>query len=145
MTDEWSNRGASLLTNNFNNAPDWSENAISRDHLWRPTSSADDCYAEDSECTVTKQFFEIIFKWIHIAHLNYILNSTKQGRGQRFKCSACKIVAHSDCISNIKKNSQLACKPTFREQQDQNITHHHWVHRRSQKGNCKMCGKVISK
>lgn len=41
---------------------------------------------------------------------------------------------------------QFTCKPTFRDvgvrqYREQTITHHHWVHRRSEKGKCKACGK----
>lgn len=36
------------------NTPDWSENAVSGDHLWVPTSvSGDCCYVGDSDCTVS--------------------------------------------------------------------------------------------
>lgn len=55
MADEWSNRGALISKTLFKNLPDWSENAMSRNHLWRPTTSAEDCHAEYSECKVTKQ------------------------------------------------------------------------------------------
>lgn len=64
------------------------------------------------------------------------------------KCSACKIIAHANCISVLlDKGSQLACKPTFRDvgvrqYREQTRTHHHWVHRRTEKGKCKQCGKV---
>lgn len=42
---------------------------------------------------------------------------------------------------------QMACKPTFRDvgvrqYREQTTTHHHWVHRRTEKGKCKQCGKV---
>lgn len=45
------------------------------------------------------------------------------------------------------ERSQLACKPTFRDvgvrqYREQRTTHHHWVHRRTEKGKCKQCGKV---
>lgn len=73
-------------------------------------------------------------------------NSQKQG--PRMKCSACKIIAHANCISVlIDKGAQLACKPTFRDvgvrqYREQTRTHHHWIHRRTEKGKCKQCGKV---
>lgn len=36
------------------NTPDWSENAMSGDHLWVPTSvSGDCCYVGDNDCTVS--------------------------------------------------------------------------------------------
>ena len=45
------------------------------------------------------------------------------------------------------ERSQLACKPTFRDvgvrqYREQTRTHHHWIHRRTEKGKCKQCGKV---
>lgn len=67
------------------------------------------------------------------------------------KCSACKIIAHANCISVlIDKGAQLACKPTFRDvgvrqYREQTRTHHHWVHRRTEKGKCKQCGKVSTR
>lgn len=43
----------------------------------------------------------------------------------------------------------MACKPTFRDvgvrqYREQTTTHHHWVHRRTEKGKCKQCGKVCA-
>lgn len=63
------------------------------------------------------------------------------------KCSACKIIAHTSCIAIIMERSQMACKPTFRDvgvrqYREQTTTHHHWVHRRTEKGKCRQCGKV---
>lgn len=63
------------------------------------------------------------------------------------KCSACKINAHVGCISALMERQQLACKPTFRDvgvrqYREQTKTHHHWIHRRTEKGKCKQCGKV---
>ncbi|XP_026747256.1 eye-specific diacylglycerol kinase isoform X1 [Trichoplusia ni] len=100
--------------------PDWSDSAISGEHLWSPTSvSGDCCYVGDAEC---------------------------QKHGSRMKCSACKIVAHQACIDILMDRVQFTCKPTFRDvgvrqYREQTITHHHWVHRRSEKGKCKACGK----
>ncbi|XP_021191867.1 eye-specific diacylglycerol kinase isoform X3 [Helicoverpa armigera] len=102
--------------------PDWSDTAISGEHLWSPTSvSGDCCYVGDAEC---------------------------QKHGSRMKCSACKIVAHTACIDILMDRVQFTCKPTFRDvgvrqYREQTITHHHWVHRRSEKGKCKACGKSL--
>ncbi|EAA06452.5 AGAP000519-PA [Anopheles gambiae str. PEST] len=101
--------------------PDWSENAVSGDHLWVPTSvSGDCCCVGDNECTK---------------------------HGPRMKCAACKIIAHASCISVLMERSHLQCKPTFRDvgvrqYREQTKTTHHWVHRRTEKGKCKQCGKV---
>ncbi|XP_026765016.1 eye-specific diacylglycerol kinase isoform X2 [Galleria mellonella] len=100
--------------------PDWSDSAVGGEHLWSPTSvSGDCCYVGDAEC---------------------------QKHGSRMKCSACKIVAHTACIDILMDRVQFTCKPTFRDvgvrqYREQTITHHHWVHRRSEKGKCKACGK----
>ncbi|XP_034825506.1 eye-specific diacylglycerol kinase isoform X4 [Maniola hyperantus] len=100
--------------------PDWSDTAISGEHLWAPTSvSGDCCYVGDTEC---------------------------QKHGSRMKCSACKIVAHQACIDILIDRVQFSCKPTFRDvgvrqYREQTLTHHHWVHRRTEKGKCKACGK----
>lgn len=64
------------------------------------------------------------------------------------KCSACQLVAHQNCIPMVNEKSQLACKPTYRDvgirqYREQTTTHHHWVHRKLEKGKCKQCGKVI--
>lgn len=66
------------------------------------------------------------------------------------KCSACKIIAHTSCISIVMERPQMACKPTFRDvgvrqYREQTTTHHHWMHRRTEKGKCKQCGKVCLK
>ncbi|XP_062700197.1 eye-specific diacylglycerol kinase isoform X2 [Aedes albopictus] len=102
--------------------PDWSENAVSGDHLWVPTSvSGDCCYVGDNDCSK---------------------------HGPRMKCSACKIIAHASCISVLMERTQLQCKPTFRDvgvrqYREQTKTTHHWIHRRTEKGKCKQCGKSL--
>lgn len=63
------------------------------------------------------------------------------------KCSACQLIAHQNCIPLVNEKSQLACKPTYRDvgirqYREQTTTHHHWVHRKLEKGKCKQCGKV---
>ncbi|KAJ0179396.1 hypothetical protein K1T71_005108 [Dendrolimus kikuchii] len=107
-------------TRALRSTPDWGDAAVSGEHLWSPTSvSGDCCYVGDAEC---------------------------QKHGSRMKCSACKIVAHMACIDILMDRVQFTCKPTFRDvgvrqYREQTITHHHWVHRRSEKGKCKACGK----
>jgi diacylglycerol kinase (ATP) len=70
-----------------------------------------------------------------------------QKHGPRMKCSACKIIAHTSCINVLMERTKFYCKATFRDAgvrqyREQTCIHHHWVHRRSQKGKCKQCGKV---
>lgn len=46
--------GDSSGTRQIRNTPDWTENAVSGDHLWVPTSvSGDCCYIGDNDCTVS--------------------------------------------------------------------------------------------
>lgn len=101
-------------------APDWSEAAINGDHLWLPTSvSGDFCYVGDTDCTK---------------------------HGPRLKCSACNVVAHQSCVGQLVDKIKFTCKSTFRDvgvrqYREQTSIHHHWVHRRSEKGKCRQCGK----
>ena len=80
---------------------------------------------------------------------NLMYDSSFQKHGPRMKCSACKIIAHTSCISILMDRVKFSCKATFRDvgvrqYREQTCIHHHWVHRRSQKGKCKQCGKVGS-
>ncbi|XP_072155081.1 eye-specific diacylglycerol kinase isoform X5 [Bemisia tabaci] len=100
--------------------PDWGDTATNGEHLWVPTSASGDfCYVGEGDCTK---------------------------HGARMKCAACKIVAHANCINILMDRVHFTCKPTFRDvgvrqYREQTCIHHHWVHRRSQKGKCKQCGK----
>ncbi|XP_063233449.1 eye-specific diacylglycerol kinase isoform X2 [Bacillus rossius redtenbacheri] len=100
--------------------PDWSDAAVSGDHLWVPTSASGDlCYVGEQDCAK---------------------------HGPRMKCCACKIVAHAVCIGALHEKVRFQCKPTFRDvgvrqYREQTCIHHHWVHRRAQKGKCRQCGK----
>ncbi|XP_071452810.1 eye-specific diacylglycerol kinase isoform X2 [Hetaerina americana] len=102
------------------NTPDWGETAINGDHLWSPTSASGDlCYVGENDCSK---------------------------HGPRMKCAACKIIAHASCIGALMDRVKFTCKPSFRDvgvrqYREQTAIHHHWVHRRSQKGKCKQCGK----
>lgn len=108
------------VSNRIRSTPDWSDKAINGDHLWVQTSvSGDFCYAGETDCTK---------------------------HGSRVRCSSCKIVAHVGCISLIADKIKFTCKPTFRDvgvrqYREHTCIHHHWAHRRSQKGKCKQCGK----
>ncbi|CAL4063972.1 unnamed protein product, partial [Meganyctiphanes norvegica] len=99
---------------------DWAETAINGDHLWCPTSASGDfCYVGEENCCKS---------------------------GPRMKCSACKIIAHTGCIAALVEKVKFPCKPTFRDvgprqYRTETVTHHHWVHRRNQKGKCKNCSR----
>ncbi|XP_015119187.1 eye-specific diacylglycerol kinase [Diachasma alloeum] len=96
--------------------PDWGPDAVNGEHLWVPTAASGDfCYAND--CSK---------------------------HGPRLKCAACRVVAHALCAGNLN----FECKPSFRDvgvrqYREQASTHHHWVHRRSQKGKCANCSKAF--
>lgn len=67
-----------------------------------------------------------------------------QKHGPRVKCAACRVVAHLLCAGSLS----FECKSSFRDvgvrqYREQTSTHHHWVHRRSQKGKCANCGKAF--
>ncbi|XP_051159647.1 eye-specific diacylglycerol kinase isoform X1 [Leptopilina boulardi] len=94
--------------------PDWGSGAVNGEHLWVPTAASGDfCYVND--CSK---------------------------HGPRMKCAACRVVTHVLCFEHLN----FACKSSFRDvgvrqYREQTQTHHHWVHRRSQKGKCSNCGK----
>ncbi|KAH8408993.1 hypothetical protein KR009_004912, partial [Drosophila setifemur] len=99
--------------------PDWTENAVQGEHYWKPSSVSGDLCCLNEECIKS---------------------------GQRMKCSACQLIAHQNCIPFVNEKTQLACKPTYRDvgirqYREQTTTHHHWVHRKLEKGKCKQCGK----
>nr|CAD7426429.1 unnamed protein product [Timema monikensis] len=100
--------------------PDWSDSALNGEHLWVPTSASGDlCYVGEPDCSK---------------------------HGPRMKCSSCKIISHTSCISLLMDKVKFTCKPTFRDvgvrqYREQTCIHHHWVHRRTQKGRCKQCSK----
>ncbi|XP_017481656.1 PREDICTED: eye-specific diacylglycerol kinase [Rhagoletis zephyria] len=101
--------------------PDWTENAVQGEHFWKPTSVSGDLCCLNEECIKS---------------------------GQRMKCSACQLIAHQNCIPIVNEKTQLACKPTYRDvgvrqYREQSTTHHHWVHRKMEKGKCKQCGKAV--
>lgn len=79
--------------------------------------------------------------------LNFKLCFLFQKHGPRMKCSSCNVIAHQSCINVLVDKVKFTCKPTFRDvgirqYREQTTIQHHWVHRRSEKGKCKHCGKV---
>ncbi|XP_041452714.1 diacylglycerol kinase zeta-like isoform X1 [Lytechinus variegatus] len=103
---------------------DWSENAISGDHVWGETNASGDfCYVGEQDCLVS-QYWKT---------------------GPRRKCSSCKIVVHTACMQQLERIN-FKCKPTFRDAgirnyRENQVVRHHWVHRSRQEGKCKQCGK----
>lgn len=96
--------------------------------------------------------FQHVLYWMVVSamtrfNLTYVFALPFQKHGPRMKCSACKIIAHTSCINVLMERTKFYCKATFRDvgvrqYREQTCIHHHWVHRRSQKGKCKQCGKV---
>ncbi|XP_024082397.1 eye-specific diacylglycerol kinase isoform X2 [Cimex lectularius] len=102
-------------------SPNWDESALEGEHIWYSKDPSEKCYMGESEC--------------------------KQ-EGTKLKCSACKMVAHTSCISEIAGNQRFHCKPTFKDAgltsyREDTKTKHHWIHRRTQKGKCHHCGKAF--
>uniref|UniRef100_A0A8D8M3J0 Diacylglycerol kinase n=1 Tax=Cacopsylla melanoneura TaxID=428564 RepID=A0A8D8M3J0_9HEMI len=112
--------GSDGTSRQIRQTPDWGDSALNGDHLWVPTNASGDmCYVADADCTK---------------------------HGPRMRCPSCKIVAHSSCISILLDKVKFTCKPSFRDvgvrqYREHTCIHHHWVHRRSQKGKCKQCSK----
>lgn len=96
---------------------DWGENASPNAHIFVPTSSSlQGCYLAQ-DC----------------------LHS-----GIKYKCVACRIIAHQGCMSTL--NSVFPCKRTFstesvRTYREQTDVEHHWVTRKQMKGKCTYCHK----
>ncbi|KAJ8983903.1 hypothetical protein NQ317_006707, partial [Molorchus minor] len=109
--------------------PDWGETAINGDHLWVPTS-------------VSGRF---LLRWgLGLYEFELLIMQAKHG--SRMKCSACNVIAHHNCINLLVDRVKFTCKPTFkdvgvRQYREQTSIQHHWVHRRSEKGKCRHCGK----
>lgn len=68
---------------------DWRENCVNGEHLWIYVgSSSEACYVGENEC---------------LKH------------GPRLCCSACKITAHTSCISILIDKIKFICKHTFKD------------------------------
>uniref|UniRef100_A0A1I7ZEV0 Diacylglycerol kinase n=1 Tax=Steinernema glaseri TaxID=37863 RepID=A0A1I7ZEV0_9BILA len=101
------------------------------EHIWLPSSgpgsaansSADtECYIGDKDCEKV---------------------------GEKRRCAACHIVAHTACFPLLSKMN-LNCKATFRDSSVRknptkemwnSLTRHHWVHRWKHEGRCQHCSK----
>lgn len=107
----------------------WRDNCVDGEHLWYYVgSNSEACYVGENECL-------------------------KQG--PRLCCSACKIIAHTSCISILIDKIKFVCKHTFKDLtvpnprfikqlQQQDVIYHHWVHKKSNCGRCKQCTKTFS-
>ncbi|KAL7077120.1 hypothetical protein ACQ4LE_003919, partial [Meloidogyne hapla] len=107
----------------------WLEEQInSSEHIWLPSCSISSSTTVDTEC---------------------YLGETDCGRvGEKRRCAACHIVAHTACFPLLAKMN-LNCKTTYRDCQTNRRQHcsqdslykHHWVHRWRLEGRCFHCGK----
>ena len=101
---------------------------LSTEHIWIACGSASS--SNDTEC--------------------YIGEKDCEKLGEKRRCAACHIVAHSACLPVLAKMN-LNCKATFRDcAQRQNaareawsvLNKHHWVHRRKlDDQRCQHCAK----
>ncbi|XP_076124148.1 diacylglycerol kinase zeta isoform X3 [Alosa pseudoharengus] len=103
---------------------DWTESATYGQHVWFESSvTGDFCYVGEQYCFA----------------------KSLQKSMTRYKCAACKIAVHTDCMEQLEKIN-FRCKPSFRDPATRNIrepsvVRHHWVHRRRQDGKCRQCGR----
>ncbi|CAI4223128.1 unnamed protein product [Auanema sp. JU1783] len=99
------------------------------EHIWLPSSGPGSSASADSEC--------------------YVGEKDCRKQGEKRRCAACHIVAHSGCSSLLSKLN-LNCKTTYRDhtikkqptkEMMDNLTMHHWVHKWRHEGRCNTCGK----
>lgn len=68
--------GDSSGARQIRNTPDWSENAVSGDHLWVATSvSGDCCYIGDNDCTVSASLSFLFFSCLSFPIFIYFSKS----------------------------------------------------------------------
>ncbi|CCD72614.1 Putative diacylglycerol kinase K06A1.6 [Caenorhabditis elegans] len=98
------------------------------EHVWLPSSTGSSASA-DSEC--------------------YVGEKDCRRSGEKRRCAACHIVAHTNCFSLLAKLN-LNCKTTFRDyatkktpskESTDGLTAHHWVHKWRHEGRCNTCAK----
>ncbi|KAH7700572.1 CRE-DGK-5 protein [Aphelenchoides avenae] len=109
----------------------WLDEQLSAsEHIWLPASGPG--YASsstDTECYIGEKDCEKV--------------------GEKRRCAACHIVAHTACFPLLAKMN-LVCKTTFRDSAMRRnpsketwdaMTKHHWVHRWKLEGRCRQCSK----
>uniref|UniRef100_A0AC34RPF1 DAGKc domain-containing protein n=2 Tax=Panagrolaimus sp. JU765 TaxID=591449 RepID=A0AC34RPF1_9BILA len=100
------------------------------EHIWLPSSGPGSASSStDTECYLGEKDCEKI--------------------GEKRRCAACHIVAHTACFPLLSKMN-LVCKATFRDSTVKRnpskeswdaLTKHHWVHRWKLEGRCQQCSK----
>ncbi|VDK41858.1 unnamed protein product [Anisakis simplex] len=101
------------------------------EHIWLPSSGPGSAAnsSHDTECYIGEKDCEKV--------------------GEKRRCAACHIVAHTACFSHLSKMN-LNCKITYREaiykkqsrsEVTEALNRHHWIHRWKHEGRCGRCGK----
>uniref|UniRef100_A0A7E4V577 Diacylglycerol kinase n=1 Tax=Panagrellus redivivus TaxID=6233 RepID=A0A7E4V577_PANRE len=100
------------------------------EHIWLPSSGPGSASSStDTECYLGEKDCEKV--------------------GEKRRCAACHIVAHTACFPLLSKLN-LTCKTTFRDTTVKRnpskdsweaLTKHHWVHRWKLEGRCQQCSK----
>uniref|UniRef100_A0A0R3PGW9 Phorbol-ester/DAG-type domain-containing protein n=1 Tax=Angiostrongylus costaricensis TaxID=334426 RepID=A0A0R3PGW9_ANGCS len=99
------------------------------EHIWLPSSRPDSSASVDSEC--------------------YVGDKDCRKIGEKRRCAACHIVAHTSCFSLLAKLN-LNCKVTFHDhtmkkrpskEMIDSLSMHHWIHKWRHEGRCSKCEK----
>uniref|UniRef100_A0A0K0DP99 DAGKc domain-containing protein n=1 Tax=Angiostrongylus cantonensis TaxID=6313 RepID=A0A0K0DP99_ANGCA len=99
------------------------------EHIWLPSSRPDSSTSVDSEC--------------------YVGDKDCRKIGEKRRCAACHIVAHTSCFSLLAKLN-LNCKVTFHDhtmkkqpskEMIDSLSMHHWIHKWRHEGRCSKCEK----
>ncbi|XGW08412.1 hypothetical protein V3C99_011050 [Haemonchus contortus] len=99
------------------------------EHIWLPSSGPGSSTSVDSEC--------------------YVGDKDCRKTGEKRRCAACHVVAHTSCFSLLVKLN-LNCKITFHDhtvkkqslkESLDSLSMHHWVHKWRHEGRCSQCGK----
>uniref|UniRef100_A0AC34GT55 Diacylglycerol kinase n=1 Tax=Panagrolaimus sp. ES5 TaxID=591445 RepID=A0AC34GT55_9BILA len=109
----------------------WLEEQLNpSEHIWLPSTGPGSASSStDTECYLGEKDCERI--------------------GEKRRCAACHIVAHTACFPLLAKMN-LTCKTTFRDSTAKRnpskdswdaLTKHHWVHRWKLEGRCQQCSK----
>ncbi|CAD5215101.1 unnamed protein product [Bursaphelenchus xylophilus] len=106
------------------------DNLMAAEHIWIPSSGPGSASTStDTECYIGEKDCEKV--------------------GEKRRCAACHIVAHTACFPLLAKMN-LVCKTTFRDSALKrnpskdiwdSLTKHHWVHRWKMEGRCQQCHK----
>ncbi|CAJ0586761.1 unnamed protein product, partial [Mesorhabditis spiculigera] len=106
------------------------EQILAAEHIWLPSSGPGSSSSADNDCYLGDK-------------------GGCERTGEKRRCAACHIVAHTACFSILAKLN-LNCKLTFRDHGRKphstkdlldGLVMHHWVHKWRHEGRCNRCGK----